>query len=290
MAGMRNFSTDHDWLALNTITLRKQGDFGTIVDACARHQIRAIAPWRDEIATIGVAKAARRIRDAGLSISGYCRAGMLVADAPRRKEVREDNRRAIDEAKELGAPPVVVVVGGLPQYSRPGSRPSKDLAGAREMAINELAELFAYAKTVGAPLALEPMHPMHAAERGCINTLRHALDICDRLDPEQSGMLGVTIDVYHTWWDPELADQIARAGRARLLALHVCDWLVPTVHMLNDRGMMGDGVIDIPRIRGWLVDRRGFEPLTSAVQAPAGLTGSSFLFLVGDVGDSWSRP
>jgi sugar phosphate isomerase/epimerase len=255
---MRNFSTDHDWLALNTITLREQGDFGTIVDACARHQIRAIAPWRDEIATIGVAKAARRIRDAGLSISGYCRAGMLVADAPRRKEVREDNRRAIDEAKELGAPPVVVVVGGLPQYSRPGSRPSKDLAGAREMVIDELAELFAYAKAVGAPLALEPMHPMHAAERGCINTLRHALDICDRLDPEQSGMLGVAIDVYHTWWDPELADQIARAGRARLLALHVCDWLVPTVHMLNDRGMMGDGVIDIPRIRGW-VESAGYE-------------------------------
>lgn len=248
---MRDFSADHNWLALNTITLRKQGDFGAIVDACARHQIRAIAPWRDEIATLGVAKAARRIRDAGLSISGYCRAGMFVADVARRKEVREDNRRAIEEAKELGARPVVVVVGGLPQYSRPGSRPSKDLASAREMAIEELAELFAYAKTADTPLALEPMHPMHAAERGCINTLRHALDICDRLDPEQSGMLGVTIDVYHTWWDPELADQIARAGRARLLALHVCDWLVPTAHMLNDRGMMGDGVIDIPRIRGW---------------------------------------
>ena len=256
MAVMRDFSADHDWLALNTITLRKQGDLGTIVDACARYQIRAIAPWRDEIAMMGATKAARRIRDAGLSISGYCRAGMFVADQARRKEVREDNRRAIDEAKELGAPSVVVVVGGLPQYSRPGSRPSKNLAGAREMAIDELAELFAYAKTVGAPLALEPMHPMHAAERGCINTLRHALDICDRLDPEQSGMLGVAIDVYHTWWDPGLSDQIARAGRARLLAFHVCDWLVPTVDMLNDRGMMGDGVIDIPRIRGWAEFRR----------------------------------
>src|SRR5215472_7504537 len=130
---MRDFSADHDWLALNTITLRKQGDLGSIVDACARHRIRAIAPWRDEITTIGAAKAARRIRDAGLSICGYCRAGMLVADPARRAEVREDNRRAIDEAKELGAPLVVVVAGGLPQFSRPGSRPSKDLAGARRM-------------------------------------------------------------------------------------------------------------------------------------------------------------
>ena len=156
MAVMRDFSADHDWLALNTITLRKQGDLGTIVDACARYQIRAIAPWRDEIAMMGATKAARRIRDAGLSISGYCRAGMFVADQARRKELREDNRRAIDEAKELGAPSVVVVVGGLPQYSRPGSRPSKNLAGAREMAIDELAELFAYAKTVGRRLPWSP--------------------------------------------------------------------------------------------------------------------------------------
>jgi sugar phosphate isomerase/epimerase len=102
------------------------------------------------------------------------------------------------------------------------------------------------------------MHPMHAAERGCVNTMRHALDICDRLDPARSGAIGLTVDVYHVWWDPELAAQVVRAGRERLLAFQVCDWLVPTAHMLNDRGMMGDGVIDIPLIRGW-VQAEGFR-------------------------------
>jgi sugar phosphate isomerase/epimerase len=107
------------------------------------------------------------------------------------------------------------------------------------------------------PLAIEPLHPMYAADRACVNTLEQALDLCDALDPQRSGALGVAVDVYHVWWDPKLQAQIARAGHERLLAFHVCDWLVPTRDMLNDRGMMGDGVIDIRRIRGW-VEAAGF--------------------------------
>jgi len=113
------------------------------------------------------------------------------------------------------------------------------------------------ARERGMPLAIEPLHPMYAAERACINTLEQALDLCDALDPARSGALGVAVDVYHVWWDPKLEAQIARAGRERLLALHVCDWLTPTAELLNDRGMMGDGVIDIPRIRGW-VEAQGY--------------------------------
>lgn len=110
------------------------------------------------------------------------------------------------------------------------------------------------------PLAIEPLHPMQAAERACINTLEHALDLCDALDPGQTGMLGVAMDVYHCWWDPKLQQQIARAGDAkhtRLLAYHVCDWLTPTRDLLNDRGMMGDGVVELKKIRSW-VEQAGF--------------------------------
>jgi sugar phosphate isomerase/epimerase len=107
------------------------------------------------------------------------------------------------------------------------------------------------------PLAIEPLHPAYAADRACVNTMEQALDLCDELDPQRTGALGVAVDVYHTWWDPKLQQQIARAGKDRLLAFHVCDWLTPTVDLLNDRGMMGDGVIDIPLIRGW-VEAQGF--------------------------------
>ena len=107
------------------------------------------------------------------------------------------------------------------------------------------------------PLAIEPLHPAYAADRACVNTTKQALDICDALDPARSGALGVALDVYHIWWDPELKPQIARAGKDRLLAFHVCDWLVPTKDILNDRGMMGDGVIDIPSVRAE-VESHGF--------------------------------
>jgi sugar phosphate isomerase/epimerase len=126
-----------------------------------------------------------------------------------------------------------------------------------------LAELLAYARSANMPLAIEPLHPMYAADRAAVNTLAQALDIADRLDPQRSGALGVAVDVYHVWWDPAVYDGIARAGAKRLLAYHVCDWLVPTKDMLNDRGMMGDGVIDLKRLRA-AVEAAGFSGFIEA--------------------------
>jgi sugar phosphate isomerase/epimerase len=246
---MRDLSGDHRWLSLNTATVRKQGSLLDIIDACARNGIRAIDPWRDQVAAIGLDRAVRAVKDAQLELSGYCRGGMFPADPAHRSQARDDNRRAVDEATALGASCLVLVVGGLPQYSRPGSAPSKDIWGAQAQVEDGIAELLAYARTSKMPLAIEPLHPMFAADRACVNTTRQALDLCDRLEPARTGALGVAIDVYHVWWDFELMPQIERAGHDRLLAFHVCDWLVPTTDMLNDRGMMGDGVIDIPRIR-----------------------------------------
>lgn len=254
---MRDFSRDHRWLSLNTATVRKQGDLLEIIDACARHGIRAIDPWRDQVAAIGLERAARAISDAGFELSGYCRGGMFVSDAAHRVEARDDNRRAVDEAVTLGAPCIVLVVGGLPQYSRPGSLASKDIAAARTQMHDAIAEMMEYAGQARMPLAIEPLHPAYAADRACVNTTKQALDICDALDPARSGMLGVALDVYHIWWDPELLPQIARAGKNRLLAFHACDWLVPTKDILNDRGMMGDGVIDIKSVRS-AVEAQGF--------------------------------
>jgi sugar phosphate isomerase/epimerase len=246
---MRDFSSDHRWLSLNTATVRRQADLLEIIEACARRDIRAIDPWRDQVAAVGLERAARAVRDAGLELSGYCRGGMFTSDAARRGEVRDDNRRAVDEAHALGAPCIVLVVGGLPQYSRPGSTASKDIVAARGQVDEAIAEMLDYARQAGLPLAIEPLHPAYAADRACVNTTKQALDICERLDPGRSGAIGVALDVYHIWWDPELMDQIARAGSDRILAFHVCDWLVPTRDILNDRGMMGDGVIDIGSVR-----------------------------------------
>jgi sugar phosphate isomerase/epimerase len=209
------------------------------------------------VAAVGLERAARVVREAGLELSGYCRGGMFTSDASRRGEVREDNRRAVDEAHALGAPCIVLVVGGLPQYSRPGSTASKDIAAARIQVEEAIADMLDYASQARLPLAIEPLHPAYAGDRACVNTVKQALDICDRLDPARSGGIGVALDVYHIWWDPEVMDQIARAGSERILAFHVCDWLVPTKDILNDRGMMGDGVIDIRSLRG-AVEAQGY--------------------------------
>ena len=138
---MRDFSADHRWLSLNTATVHKQGDLVAIVDACARHGIRAIDPWRDQVAAVGLDRAVRAVRDAGLELSGYCRGGMFTADAAHRLAARDDNRRCVDEAKALGAPCIVLVVGGLPQYSRPGSAASKNIAAARTQVHDAIAAM-----------------------------------------------------------------------------------------------------------------------------------------------------
>ena len=258
---MRDFSQDHRWLSINTATVRKSRGadlpLTDILEACARHGIGAVSPWRDQVAAVGLKTVSAQVKSLGLKLSGYCRGGMFPAvDAAGLQAARDDNRRAVDEACELNAPCLVLVVGALPG-ALAGKAAHKDIARSRQQVQDGIAELLEYARSCGMPLAIEPLHPMYAADRACINTMEQALDVCDALDPGQSGALGVAVDVYHVWWDPKLQAQIERAGRPRLLAFHVCDWLTPTTDLLNDRGMMGDGVIDIPRIRGW-VEAQGF--------------------------------
>ncbi|WP_421725551.1 sugar phosphate isomerase/epimerase family protein [Bauldia sp.] len=257
---MRDLAADTDLrhLSLNTATVRAQGDLLTIFDAAARHGISVVSPWRDQVAAVGLDRAVRAVKDSGFLLSGYCRGGLFPTDDAHRQAERDDNRRAVDEALALGAPCLVIVVGGLPQYARPESAPSNDIADARAQVTDGLAAMLDYAETVGMPLALEPLHPMTAAERSCVNTLRQALDICDALDPDRNRGLGITLDVYHVWWDFEVMAQIERMGRDRLLAFHVCDWLAPTADLVTDRGMMGDGVIEIPKLRA-AVEALGFD-------------------------------
>jgi sugar phosphate isomerase/epimerase len=158
----------------------------------------------------------------------------------------------------------VLVVGGLPgalTATGPAKPAHRDIEGSRAQVTDGIAELLEAARERGMPLAIEPLHPMYAADRACINTLAQALDVCDALDPQRSGALGVAVDAYHVWWDPDVHAQIARAGERggrRLLAYHVCDWLVPTTDLLEDRGMMGDGVIDLRRLRR-SVESAGFS-------------------------------
>ena len=258
---MRDFKQNHEWLSINTATVRKSRGqdlpLTDIIEACVRRDIQAISPWRDQVAAVGLDTVSKLVKTHGLKLSGYCRGGMFpAATAAGIQAADADNRQAVDEACELNAPCLVLVVGGLPG-ALSGQATHKNIHQSRDQVFEGIEKLLAYAKSCNMPLAIEPLHPMYAADRACINTLEQALDVCDKLDPAHTGALGVAVDVYHVWWDPKLQQQIERAGRERLLAFHVCDWMTPTTHLLEDRGMMGDGVIDIPRIRGW-VEAQGF--------------------------------
>jgi sugar phosphate isomerase/epimerase len=237
--------------SLNTATVRAQWTLRQCIEGCAHHGIPGISPWRDKLHECGVDEAARMIADHGLRVTGLCRGGMYpAADEAGRRAALDDNHRAVDEAVAIGAQCVVLVAGGLPTGSR-------DLPGARSQVRDGIAATLEYARACKMPLAIEPLHPMYAADRACINTIGQANELCDELGEG----LGIAVDVYHVWWDPELDTGITRAGAAgRLFAFHVCDWLVPTRDMLLDRGMMGDGVIDIPRIREQ-VENAGYDGL-----------------------------
>ncbi|XUY28839.1 sugar phosphate isomerase/epimerase family protein [Agrobacterium sp. rho-8.1] len=235
-------------LSINFATIKQGGSFATLVDACLDHGITTISPWRDQVHGVGLEEAARIVAQNGIKLSGHCRGGFFPAhDAQGRRDAIEDNKRAVDEAAAMNADCLVLVVGGLPAGS-------KDISGARQMVEDGMAALLPYARQAGVPLAVEPLHPFYAADRACFNTLKQSLDLCDRLGEGT----GVAIDVYHVWWDPELEEQVARAGRNRqILAHHICDWLVPTTDPLNDRGMMGDGVIDLKAFRK-MIEKAGF--------------------------------
>jgi sugar phosphate isomerase/epimerase len=243
---MRDLSDDRSSLAINTATV-KSWSLEQVIAGCARAGITAIAPWRDAVEQCGVGRAARLIRASGMTVTCLCRGGMFTAaDEAGRRAALDDNRRAVDEAAAVGARSLILVAGGL----TPGS---KDLAGAHAQVRDGIAALLPYARRAGMPLAIEPLHPMTAADRACINTLAHANDLCDDLGEG----VGVAIDAYHVWWDPDLRRQVARSN-GRILSYHVCDWLVPTRDLVFDRGMPGDGVIDLRGLRA-MVEEAGYR-------------------------------
>ena len=229
-------------LSLNTITV-KQWTLAQCIEGAARHGIPGISPWRDVLADMGVERAARQIRDAGLRVSGLCRGGLFTQPGS-----AEENRRAVDEAAALGADCLVMVCGGLP----PGS---KDLVGARRMVEDGLLSLLPPARAAGVTLALEPLHPMTCADRSVLSTVAQALTLAETAGEG----VGLALDVYHIWWDPALAAMVERAA-GRIAGYHVNDFLVPTRDLVFDRGMMGDGAIDVPGITA-LFDAVGYAGL-----------------------------
>lgn len=254
---MRNLASDTRRCAINTATLGFQEPIEVVIDAVARAGFGAIAPWRREVEGHDVKAIARRIREAGLAVTGYCRSTYIPAtDSAGFRANVESNRRAIDDAAVLGADSFVLVVGGLPAGS-------KDIGAARAQVAEGAALLREHGTTRGVRIALEPLHPVYAADRSCLSLLSEALDICNRIAGRaEDPWLGICLDAYHVWWDPNLARDIARAGR-QIFGFHVSDWLVPTQDILNDRGMMGDGIIDLRAIRA-LVEDAGYEGFVEA--------------------------
>ena len=207
---------------------------------CADAGIRWFGPWRHKVAEVGAAEARRILDGHGLRVSSLCRGGFFLAAGE-----AEDNRRAVEEAATLGTD-VLVLVCGPPEGA--------DVDGARARIADGIERLLPFAADHGVRLAIEPLHPMMISERSAIVTLGEAVDLAERLGSDH---VGVIVDAYHVWWDPRLYEEIARAGR-RILGYHVADWLVPTTDRLQGRGMMGEGVIELRRIRA-AVEAAGYD-------------------------------
>ena len=245
-------------LSLNTATC-KYLSLEECVEAAVRGGLTQIGPWRDRVQEVGAERAARIIADAGLTVSTLCRGGFITPRDPDQIAASlADNKRAIEEAAAIGAPELVMVVGGLPasfppDQAAPGDAHDKDLVAARQRVADRLAELAPYARRQGVRLALEPMHPLFTADRGVLTTIGQSLDIAQYFAPEE---VGVVVDTYHVWWDPDLRDAIARAGaEGRISSYQICDWTLPlAANTLNSRGMMGDGFIDFPAITKWVAE------------------------------------
>ena len=234
-------------LAINQATTRPQWSLVQAIEGYARAGIRGIGIWPDKLAECGMPEARRLLKSTGLAVTSYCVAEMSV-DGAGNPQTMDWNRRHVDEAAELGAQCLVCVVGGL----RAGSR---NLAEARKRAYATLAALLPYARAAGVKLAVEPIHPMRAADVSCIATLAQANDVCATLGDG----VGIVVDAYHVWWDPRLALELERA-RGRILSFQICDWLLATASLANDRGMMGDGIIDLAGLHT-LVRANGFDGL-----------------------------
>ncbi|MGW2333347.1 sugar phosphate isomerase/epimerase family protein [Streptomyces sp. NPDC001685] len=235
--------------SVNQMTVR-QLPLPDLVAACRDLGVPGVGLWREPVQEYGVEAAAKLVRDAGLTVTTLCRGGFLTATDPGgRARALDDNRRAVGEAATLGTDVLVLVCGGLPAGSR-------DLAGARERVADALAELGPYAEAHGVKLAVEPLHPMFAADRCVVSTLAQALDIAERFPARQ---VGVTVDTYHVWWDEEAPAQIARAGAGgRIHTFQLADWVTPLpAGVLNGRGQLGDGSVDLRRWRE-LVEAAGY--------------------------------
>jgi sugar phosphate isomerase/epimerase len=237
-------------LSLNTATV-KRWTLAEAVAGCAAAGITGIGLWRDRVAGAGLDDARKLVRDAGLTVTSLCRGGFFTeADPARWAAALVDNRRAVEEAAELQTDTLVLVCGGLPDDA------PRDLAGARERVADAIAALVPVARAHGVRLAIEPLHPMFCADRAVVSTLGQALDIAEWFAPDE---VGVVVDTYHVWWDPELFRQIARAA-GRIASYQVCDWTLPLpADVVLGRGHVGDGHVDFP-------------PITEAVQR-AGYTG-----------------
>jgi sugar phosphate isomerase/epimerase len=239
--------TDFSRLCVHTITTKPWS-----IEQAASHYsaagVRGVTVWRQWLEGRNIAAVRRLLADNGLTVVSLCRGGFFPSvDAAARQTAIDDNLRAIDEGAELGAPLLVLVCGADPR---------QPLVVSRQQIADGIRAVVDHARASGVKLGIEPLHPMYADTRSAINTLRQANDMCDALSDPQ---LGVVVDVYHLWWDPELMDQIQRCGRAgRLLAFHVSDWRTPTEDLLNDRGLMGEGCIPLRQIRGW-VEQQGFD-------------------------------
>lgn len=231
-------------LSLNHITAERR-TLQETVEMCARNEIEWLGAWRHKI-QVDAAASAKIIHEAGLRVSSLCRGGFFpAATAAERKKRIEDNRRAIDEAAALGTDVLVLVCGPAPD---------RDLAAAREMVSNGIEEIVSHAQDCGVRLGIEPLHPMFAAERSVVVTLAQANEIAMRFSPAR---VGVIVDVFHVWWDPQVHTEIQRAS-GRILGFHVSDWLVPLPDLLMGRGMMGQGVIELRRLRA-AVEQAGYQ-------------------------------
>lgn len=237
-------------LSLNQATI-KYADLDQAIAATTGAGIPAIGLWREPVAELGLARVVQSVKDSGLRVSSLCRGGFFTAPpGPVRDAALDDNRRALDEAAALGAPALVLVAGGLPDGSR-------DLVGARGRVADALEALIPHAAQTGVALAIEPLHPMYAADRAVVSTLGQALDLAAPFPAEH---VQVVVDAFHIWWDPELEPAIARAGRERRIASYqTCDFVTPIApDALLSRGIPGDGHIDFEYLTG-LVRDAGYE-------------------------------
>ena len=231
-------------LCIHTMTT-KPWDLAESAGCYASAGVAGITVWREHIAPHGCKAAAQILKDSGLAVVSLCRGGFFPANTPEdRQKAIDDNLRTIDEAAAIGAPLIVLVCGAVPRMPLPE---------ARKQIAEGIAAVLPHAAASKVRLAIEPLHPMYADCRCAVNTLRQANDMVDQI---ASPSLGVTVDVFHLWWDPDLRTEIARAGKS-IFSFHVSDWRTPTRDLLNDRGLMGEGCINIPQIREW-VEQTGF--------------------------------